>query len=197
MEKQQKWGFLREHSGKATGKDSFTGLHRTGLDEYLKELFPKEDWVHDKAFGKRSDGVNHRIRPDYLCEKLKIIVEFDGIDHYRKPSQILKDQKNTEIYQKNGFKVVRIPYFVQLTNEVVEILFGIKHKNNLFNPNVPSLSSKGSHSPAYLCPAGLKRMAKEYKMFSQQYKVNVDSLKKENHPFLTGVDLLEAEYNKV
>ena len=197
MKNQEKWGFLREHSSKATGEDSFTGLHRTGLDEYLKELFPKESWIHDKAFGKRLDGINHRIRPDYLCEKLKIIVEFDGIDHYRKPSQILKDQNNTETYQNNGFKVIRIPYFIQLTNEVVETLFGIKHKNNLFNPNIPSLSSKGSHSPAYLCPAGLKRMAKEYKMFPQQYKINVDSLKKENQPFLTGVDLLEAEYNKV
>lgn len=37
-----KWGFLRETSELATkaGKDKDTGLHRTGLDDYLKVIFP-------------------------------------------------------------------------------------------------------------------------------------------------------------
>ncbi len=35
----EKWGFLREHSSKANGKDPLTGLHRTGLDEYCRLYF--------------------------------------------------------------------------------------------------------------------------------------------------------------
>lgn len=48
----EKWGYLREHSQNASGTDSLTGLHRTGLDEYLAVIYPKvNDWIHDKAFG--------------------------------------------------------------------------------------------------------------------------------------------------
>lgn len=48
-----KWGFLREttEQAKKAGIDKDTGLHRTGLDEYLKAIFPDvSDWVHDKVF---------------------------------------------------------------------------------------------------------------------------------------------------
>lgn len=32
---------------------------------------------------------------------------------------------NQELYESYGYKVVRIPYFIQLSNEVVEKLFGV------------------------------------------------------------------------
>ena len=50
----EKWGFLRETTEAAikAGVDRGTGLHRTGLNEYLKVIFPNvDDWVHDKALG--------------------------------------------------------------------------------------------------------------------------------------------------
>lgn len=50
----EKWGFLRETTEAAikAGIDRGTGLHRTGLNEYLKVIFPDiDDWVHDKALG--------------------------------------------------------------------------------------------------------------------------------------------------
>jgi hypothetical protein len=39
-----KWGFLRETSelAKKAGKDKDTGLHRTGLEDYLKVIFPQQ-----------------------------------------------------------------------------------------------------------------------------------------------------------
>ena len=45
-----KWGFLRETEAlaKKAGIDKDTGLHRTGLEIYLKVIFPKIDvWIHD------------------------------------------------------------------------------------------------------------------------------------------------------
>ena len=38
-----KWGFLRETAelARKAGIDKDTGIHRTGLDEYLKIIFPK------------------------------------------------------------------------------------------------------------------------------------------------------------
>ena len=69
---QEKWGFLREHSSDALGKDPLTDLHRTGLDEYLSVIFPNtHDWIHDKAFGIHKDGRKYNIRPDYRSDSLK------------------------------------------------------------------------------------------------------------------------------
>ena len=100
-----KWGFLRETKEKAqkAGIDADTGMHRNGLDEYLAVIFPSvNDWIHDKGFASK--------RPDFRSPSLKLIVEFDGLQHYTDPRKILQDQKNTEIYNNNGYKVVRIPY---------------------------------------------------------------------------------------
>jgi len=39
-------------------------------------------------------------------------------------------------------------------------------------------------------------MAGEFKRFPDQYKTNIDFLKKQNNPFRSGVEFLENEYNK-
>lgn len=194
----EKWGFLREHSSKANGKDPLTGLHRTGVDEYLSVIFPNtNDWIHDQMFGEHN-GVKYRIRPDYRSDSLRLIVEFDGLPHYQDPAVIIKDDKNTEIYRQNGYKVVRIPYFIQLTNEAVEKLFGVKVNEPLFNVSYPSLGGlEMKHNPSCLCPEGLKRMAREFKNFPEQYEVNIQSLKAMNNDMLSGVNYLIEEYNKI
>ncbi|HMV41650.1 MAG TPA: DUF559 domain-containing protein [Leptospiraceae bacterium] len=193
------YGFLRETNAlaKKAGIDKDTGLHRTGLEEYLKIIFTDtNDWIHDKALGL-VDGKLYRTRPDYRSESLKMIVEFDGLQHYTKPDIIEKDFKLTETYTKLGYTVVRIPYFIQLSNQAVKTLFGIDVEEKLFDEKIPSLGVKGQNTPAYLCPAGLKRMAEDFKKFPEQYKVNFVFLKKQNDPFRTGVEFLEKEYNSI
>ncbi len=193
------WGFLRENSIEAekAGIDEDTGLCRTGLDEYLTAIFPDvHDWVHDKAFGEHN-GIKYRIRPDYRSDLLKLIIEFDGLPHYEKPDVILKDAANQKIYESCGYKVVRIPYFIQLTNSAVKKMFGVEIETPLFDGSYPSLGISGRHSPAYLCPLGIRRMAKEFKEYPEQYEVNLKALKDANNPELTGVEFLEAEYNQL
>ena len=174
-----KWGFLRETYKQAeeAGLDLDTGLHRTGLNDYLNFIFPcNNDWIHDKAIGE-INGIKYRTRPDYRSEKLKLILEFDGLQHYTKPDIILKDYKLNKIYSDLGYKVVRIPYFIQLTNKAVKTLFSIEVKETFFDESIPSLGIKSFNTPAYLCIAGIKRMASEFKKFPEQYKVNIDFLK--------------------
>jgi hypothetical protein len=195
----RKWGFLRETAELAmkAGKDKDTGLHRTGLKDYLKVIFPKtRDWLHDKALGE-VNGKPYRSRPDYRSEQLKIIVEFDGLPHYTKPDIIEKDYRLTELYTQLGYKVVRIPYFIQLTNKAVKTLFGVDVNEALFDETIPSLGIRGLNTPAYLCPAGLKRMAAEFKKIPEQYKINIDFLKQQNDSYRTGVDFLEKEFASV
>lgn len=194
-----KWGFLRETTelAKKAGIDKDTGLHRTGLDEYLKVIFPNvEDWIHDKTLGKIND-ITYKSRPDYRSETLKLIIEFDGLQHYTKPDIIEKDIRLTKVYEDLGYKVVRIPYFIQLSNNAVKKLFGIDVKEFLFDESIPSLGYKGQNTPAYLCPAGLARMVKEFRDFPEQYKTNFEFLKKQNEPFKTGIEFLEIEFNRI
>lgn len=192
-----KWGFLRETDAKAkkAGIDKDTGLHRTGLEDYLKVIYPQiDDWIHDNALGI-VNGTHYRSRPDYRSEKFKLIIEFDGLQHYTKPNIIEKDLKTTELYKSLGYKVVRIPYFIQLTNKAVKTLFDVDLSEELFDETISSLGIEGQNTPAYLCPAGVKRMAREFKKFPEQYKTNIDFLKKQNDPFRSGVEFLENEYN--
>lgn len=194
----KKWGFLRETNelAKKAGIDKDTGLHRTGLEDYLKVIFPEiDDWIHDKALGNFC-GKLYRNRPDYRSEKFKIIIEFDGLQHYTKPDVIERDLKTTELYKNLGYKVVRIPYFIQLSNKAVKTLFGLDVSEELFDEAVPSLGVGGQNTPAYLCPAGLKRMAEEFNKFPEQYEINLIFLKKQNDPFRTGTEFLEKEYKK-
>ena len=192
---EQKWGFLREtrELAEKSGIDLDTGLHRTGLEDYLAAIFPKTtDWVHDKPIGNGS-----KKRPDYRSESLKLIVEFDGIPHYTSPKNIRQDEINTSFYQSLGYKVVRIPYFIQLTNEVVKSLFDVEVEEKLFDETIPSMGSSLPNTPAFLCHQGVIRMAKEYKKFPSQYKVNLEFMKRQENQYLVEYELLENEYNKL
>jgi len=200
------WGFLRETRQGAmdAGIDKDTGVCRTGLDEYLEVIFPDiHEWVHDESIKiggkvlKDEKGKPIRTRPDYWSQKLQLVIEFDGLPHYTNPDVILKDVENTLRYNKAGYRVVRIPYFIQLSRNAVKTLFGVDVNLELFDESIPSLGVKGRNTPAYLCYEGIKRMAKEFARFPEQYAVNVKALKETNNPFLTGVDLLEKEYKRV
>lgn len=100
------------------------------LIEYLHLIFPNiDDWTHNKKF------KDTRFRPDYLSESLKLIVEFDGYQHYQNPYVIARDTYKNELYENAGYTIIRIPHFIQMeTNSIkyffnkdVELPMGYKH----------------------------------------------------------------------
>lgn len=167
---EKRWGFLRETKELAikSGIDKETGLHRNGLEEYLSVIFPyTNDWVHDKITDLRNiDGKKCRRRPDWRSDSLKLIIEFDGIDHYRKPDQIIKDIEANKFYESHGYKVVRIPYFIQLTNDAVEKLFGVKVKGPLFDVTISSIGPGGKKYTSLFMPIRNKKDGKRICCFS-------------------------------
>jgi hypothetical protein len=202
----KKWGYLRETKEDAlkAGMDKKYNIGRTGLEEYLKVIFPDvNDWIHDKTTGIILDGKKYLGRPDYRSEKLKMIVEFDGLPHYKNPDVILNDEYKNAIYEEAGYKVIRIPYFIQLSNDVAEKLFGVKVKEKLFDERIPSLSIRSRNTAAYLCPMGIRRMAIDFANISmEQYNINTDALLEEAQDeyeiaFLSGVYTLKEEMNIV
>ena len=188
-----KFGYLRETEEDAikAGKDA-NGICRTGLDVYLKVIFPGvDDWIHDKSINLEGK----RYRPDYRSEKLKLIVEFDGLPHYQKPDTILSDIEHTDFYKKYGYKVVRIPYFIQLTNNVVKALFEKDVDIELFPEEIGSFSTM-KNSPAYMCHLGVERCAKELLQFPEQLAANLNDLDKADD-ILSGKSLLLEAINRI
>ncbi|MBP3477346.1 MAG: DUF559 domain-containing protein [Lachnospiraceae bacterium] len=189
---------MRETKEKAISarKDADTGICRTGLEEYLQVIFPDtNDWIHDKVIDNLPKGIKTRKRPDYRSESLKLIVEFDGLQHYTNPEKIKDDKDTIEFYEKLGYKVVRIPYFIQLTNQAVKELFNVCVKEPLFDGSIPSLGVKGKNTPAYLCVAGIERMAKEFVRFPEQFETNKKALLQVDDEYLTGVNALIRLYD--
>lgn len=161
-------------------------------------IFPSvNDWVHDKTTGLILNNKKLRKRPDYRSNRLKLIIEYDGLPHYQKPDIILKDYSDTKLYERFGYKVVRIPYFIQLTRSSVKQIFDVDCDFELFPENVPSLNIKSCNTPAYLCNAGIMRMANEFRLFPEQYQVNIEYLKSLNNEYLTDALLLEREYSNL
>ncbi len=64
------------------------------------------------------------------------------------PINIRKDRANQAVYESFGYKVVRIPYFVQLTKDTVKTLFGVELSHDLTSPSLPSMSVKWNKAVA-------------------------------------------------
>ena len=63
--------------------------------------------------------------------------------------------------------------------------------HSVFDDSIPSLSVEACNTPAFLCPVGIYRMARDFNISEKQYEVNVNYLK-ESGNLLTNLDLLEA-----
>ncbi|MEZ4968760.1 MAG: hypothetical protein R2814_03685 [Flavobacteriaceae bacterium] len=93
------------------------------LGDFLRIIFPEHEFVHDRIV----PNSRTRKRPDYRNDDLMIIVEFDGDKHYREVSKIKSEEEKTICYSNMGYRVVRIPYFVQITLETSRLLFDLEH----------------------------------------------------------------------
>jgi hypothetical protein len=113
-----------------------------------------KEFVHDKPFLGRK-------RPDYRNDELKLIVEFDGYAHYTTAKGVLDDVLKDELYTGSGYRVVRIPYFVQLSTETVKSLFDIDYDFEQKYP--PGFVDRKCVLPADFCTLGLKRFLCDFR----------------------------------
>lgn len=127
------------------------------LGEFLNEAYDSE-WIHDKQF------IEGRVRPDYRNDIEHLIVEFDGYLHYTKASQILRDKEKDILYRNHGYDVVRIPYFVQLSNEVSLLLFNRYPINPLSYPH-GFIDSKAV-LPCDFCELGIQRFLQDLEKYA-------------------------------
>ena len=128
------------------------------LGEFLKEYLKEGEWIHDKCFLGRN-------RPDYRNDFYKLMVEFDGYAHYTSSKRIVLDGLKDELYRGNGYKVVHIPYFVQISGKIISKLFSIdvdyvqKYPHGFINSKCVL--------PADFCHLGIKRFFQDLEAFKE------------------------------
>lgn len=142
-------------------------LLAAGLD------FSENNYSHNKTV------PNSKIqnRPDHRFEKERIIVEFDGLQHYQNINEIKKDRKKDKLYGKMGYKIIRIPFFVQPSTETLKHYFDVDKELYLLYPH--GFIIYNSRPPSNFCALGLDRFIDEFEKFPETIKKNiVKSLKK-------------------
>ena len=143
---------------KQSRKSSLIGLTATQKDmdpfkDILKVFFPEfKNKIKVKVIlNQIGFDVKNKIEADYFIEHLGLIFEFDGPPHYSNPFKIVADERKRNLVKnltKNGKKIevriVRIPYYFQLTKDVAKFLFNdlIKH----YSKDLKNLSSNGYYS---------------------------------------------------
>ena len=205
VKKDVKWGYLREKRKQASGYDADNGLSRTALIDYLLAIFPdtkEDDWINCKIVDTIPKEQRRGFKPDYRNEEKKLIIEFDGADHYTNIKNIKRDLERNDYYEKYGYKVIRIPYFIQLTKSVIMQMFGVEMEEEMFPEGIGSMGPNGDgaeegNTPAFIPHQGIIRMANEFKNFPEQYKANMDDMKKYPNQQYVEWERLEEEYNKL
>jgi hypothetical protein len=146
-------------------------LTETILGQELEIIFPKVTFIRDKVVP--DSGL--QTRPDYRSEELKLIVEFDGDQHYKATQKIKREIQKSETYTQMGYKVVRIPYFVQLSESTIKNLFGIDIKYQQTFPH--GFISKTVIMPADFCEMGVLKFQADLESFEYIRNDIIKSLK--------------------
>ena len=138
----------------------------------------KGTWIHDSPF------IN-KFRPDYRNDDIKIIVEFDGHSHYTQAARILADCVKDRTYEKAGYTIIRIPYFIQLSSSTCTTLFNTAISIKQEYPH--GFIDKKCTLPADFCEAGLERFKADLFRFKNEARDIIESLK---------IKISEAKYGK-
>jgi len=141
-------------------KDDYLNESRLGI--FLNERIGGE-WIHNRKVP--DSGIDNR--PDYRNEKHKLIVEFDGNRHYMSYEVMLKDKKKDTVYKSMGYSIIRIPYYIQLDEYVIKLLFS-KYTNNFkaFNDYPHGFIDTSCYLPVDFNALGTVKYTEDLEKFS-------------------------------
>ena len=139
----------------------------------LSKLFPNALWIRNKTI----PNSTRRFRPDFRNDELKLIIEFNGYQHYTKSKEIINDKNKKEFYESLGFKVIEWPYFIQPTPSTIYSLFNLKAECQ-FNNYPQGFIDKNCVLPADFCSLGIQRFLNELNLIDENTRKEIeDSLK--------------------
>lgn len=142
------------------------------LGEILQQAIGSNDFVRNKSV---PNSINKRRRPDYRSEKYKLILEFDGDSHYTKAKRIKMDKEKDEEYSSLGYRIYRIPYFIQITEGILKEIFGRKISFRQKYPH--GFIDSRALLPADFCELGVQAFMEDLKRFSIYREQILESLR--------------------
>lgn len=141
------------------------------LSSCLKRIFPNHNFIHNKVLKINNkvilDRSGRRIQPDFICEDLNLIVEFDGESwhgggHYTDPEVCFRDEDRNVILGHLGYKVIRIPFYIQLDKEMIKHYFNVAVDTPLYHMSFDhGFMMPGMKLPNYFCELCLIRFLNE------------------------------------
>jgi hypothetical protein len=146
---------------------AITGKHteKPYLDEQSMVRFLLERLDANGIVNSTVPGIL-RLKPDYRSETYKMIVEFDGPEHYQVARKVIEDKIREKAFSDAGYHVIRIPYFVQMTEPCITELFGEKiARRDAFKDFPHGFISTRSY-PADFCELGVERFLNDLDRFS-------------------------------
>jgi hypothetical protein len=137
------------------------------LDEPSLGRFLRERLDPAIIENKGIPGLSHRFRPDYRSESHRLIVEYDGNQHYQRAVHVLRDHVRDVVLTEAGYTVVRIPYFVQLVPETIRYLFGDRVADQTAFKTFPQgFIADTVVFPADYCELGIERFQHDLQRFA-------------------------------
>ena len=140
-------------------------LTESTLGDYLKILFNKE-FIHNKV-------LFDKFKPDYRNDDLRLIIEFDGYNHYTTAKVALRDAFKDTKERELGYQIVRWPYFVQISRESIKYFLNI-------DVEIEQIYQHGfidEHCvlPADFCELGIKKFIDDFMKFPEVIKLDIIS----------------------
>lgn len=129
--------------------------------------FSEGNYFHNKTVPNSSIPK----QADHRFEKEKIIVEFDGIQHYQKISEIKNDRFKDKVYSEMGYRIIRLTFFVQPSTETLKYYFNVDNELELKYPH--GFIIYEGNPPANFCPLGIKRFLGEFEDFPKSVKNDI------------------------
>ena len=107
-----------------TGKSTISGLEFRVNNILIKLGFNEgKDYIHNSIYSKLTDYCGKKLRPDFRFHDYKIMIEADGIQHYKPTSfsgyndaeenfKVVQEHDNikNEFCKKFNYKMIRIRY---------------------------------------------------------------------------------------
>jgi len=143
---------------------------------------------------KDKQDTYKRYTYDIFIKSECILVEFDGDQHYSNIDTIKRDMiKNTIIDNSHLYsRIIRIPYFVQLTTEVFSHLF--QKDNVIIDQDYPhGFIDKKAKLPSNYCSHGELKFLEDLERFSYIKEDILDSLKRGavDRDYIVGIGMLK------
>jgi very-short-patch-repair endonuclease len=159
-----------------------------------------------KIFLEKNNISEHkmgRFSLDIYFPESKIAFEYDGPDHYDKVANHERDIRKDQLCLDQGIRLVRWPYYFQLTRDVAQYLFGEHYTDQKFQKAIKivygaseesEILAPGLHgskfTPANFTSLGIKRFIRDIENAPISLRSQVI------HSFRLYEKMIEVKYGK-